>query len=47
VETDNEYFREHLIDWMVVPSDYLTEFEQSQLAFEGKITFPATELEWN
>jgi hypothetical protein len=47
VETDNEYFREQLIDWMVVPNDYLTEFEQNQLAFEGKITFPAKELEWN
>jgi hypothetical protein len=47
VETDNEYFREHLIDWVVVPDDYLTEFEQNQLAFEGKITFPAKELEWN
>ena len=44
VEVDNEYFREQLIDWMVVPNDYLTEFEQNQLAFEGKITFPATEL---
>ena len=47
VEVDNEYFREHLIDWMVVPDDYLTEFEQNQLAYEGKITFPTKELEWN
>jgi hypothetical protein len=44
VETDSDYFREHLIDWQVVPDDYLTEFELNQLAFEGKITFPATEL---
>ena len=47
VEVDNEYFREHLIDWVVVPDDYLTEFEKDQLAFEGKITYPAKELEWN
>jgi hypothetical protein len=47
VEVDNEYFREHLIDWVVVPDDYLTEFEQNQLEFEGKITFPAKELEWS
>ena len=47
VEVDNEYFREHLIDWEVVPDDYLTEFEQNQLAYEGKITFPTKELEWN
>lgn len=44
VEVDNEYFREQLLDWMVVPDDYLTEFEKDQLAFEGKITFPPTEL---
>ncbi len=47
VEVDNDYFREHLIDWVVVPSDYLTEFEQNQLEFDGKITYPAKELEWS
>ncbi len=47
VETDNEYFREQLIDWMVVPDDYLTEFEQNQLEFDRKITYPAKELEWS
>lgn len=47
VEVNNEYFREQILDWMVVPNDYLTEFEQNQLEYEGKITFPATELEWN
>jgi hypothetical protein len=47
VEVDNEYFREHLIDWVVVTDDYLTEFEQNQLEFDGKITYPAKELEWS
>ena len=46
VETDNEYFREHLIDWQVVPDDYLTQFERDQLEFEGKIIYPPTEIEW-
>jgi len=27
-----------------VADDYLTEFEQDQLEFEGKIRFPAQEL---
>lgn len=44
VEVDNEYFREHLVDWQVVPDDHLTEFEKNQLEFDGKITYPATEL---
>lgn len=44
VEQDNEYFRETVIHWEVVADDYLTEFERSQLEYEGKITFPATKL---
>jgi len=47
IEQDNEYFREHLIDWVVVTDDYLTEFELNQLEFDGKITYPAKELEWS
>jgi hypothetical protein len=33
------------VDWAVVEDDYLTEHEQNQLAFDGKITYPAKELE--
>lgn len=45
IESDNDGFREHIIDWAIVADDYLTEFERSQLEYEGKITFPAHELE--
>jgi hypothetical protein len=45
VESNNDYVREHILDWSVVEDDYLTEFEQSQLEYDGKITFPAQELE--
>ena len=44
VETDNEYVREHIVDWEIVADDYLTDFERSQLEYEGKITYPAEEL---
>lgn len=44
VESDNDYFREHIIDWSVEADDYLTEFERSQLEYEGRIVYPATEL---
>jgi hypothetical protein len=44
VETDNDGFREHIIDWVIVADDYLTEFERDQLEYEGKITYPAKEL---
>ena len=37
---------ETVIDFRLVKDDYLTEFEQSQLEYEGKITYPAKELAW-
>lgn len=46
VEQDDNYFREHIIDFSIVKDDYLTEFEQNQLDYEGKITYPARELAW-
>jgi hypothetical protein len=46
IEQDNDAFREHIIGWEVVADDYLTEFERSQLEYEGRITYPAHELAW-
>lgn len=46
IEQDNEFFQETIIGWEVVADDYLTEFERSQLEYEGKITYPAHELAW-
>jgi hypothetical protein len=46
VESDNDYFREYIVDWELVDNDYLTEFERSQLEYEGCIEHPAKELEW-
>jgi len=45
IEEDNDYYRNHIIGYEVVADDYLTEFEQSQLDYEGRITYPATRLE--
>ena len=46
IEEDNEGYRETIIDFRLVKDDYLTEFEQSQLAYEGKITYGSKELVW-
>jgi hypothetical protein len=46
IECDGEYFRENIIGWEVVADDYLTDFERSQLEYEGRIMFPAKELEF-
>lgn len=44
IEGSNEYFREYVLGWEVVSDDYLTDFEKSQLEYEGSITYPATRL---
>ena len=44
IESDTDYFRESIICWNVVEDDYLTQFERSQLEYEGHITYPAKEL---
>ena len=46
VEGDTEGYRENIINWEIVADDYLTEFEQSQLEYEGQIPYPARELVW-
>jgi len=46
IEEDNDHFRESIIDFRIVADDYLTEFEQSQLDYEGAIRYPAKELAW-
>lgn len=46
IEQDTQYYREKIIDFRVVADDYLTEFEQSQLEYEGKITYSPKELVW-
>jgi hypothetical protein len=44
IEENSEYYRSTIIDWEVVADDYLTEFEQMQLDYEGKIRFFAKEV---
>ena len=46
IECDNEGYREYILGWEFVGDKYLTEFEQSQLDYEGQIRFPAKELAW-
>jgi hypothetical protein len=46
IEESNDHYRESIIDFRLVADDYLTEFEQSQLDYEGKITYAAKELAW-
>jgi hypothetical protein len=45
VEWSDEYSRQYIVGYEVVEDDYMTEFERSQLEYEGKVTFPAKVLE--
>jgi hypothetical protein len=46
IESDNDHYRETIINFEVVADDYLTEFEKDQLEYEGSIRYPAKELVW-
>ena len=46
IEEDNQYFRRQIVGWSIVANDYMTEFEKSQLDYDGKITYKAKELAW-
>jgi hypothetical protein len=46
IEQDNDAFRESIIDFSVVADDALTEFEQSQLNYEGVIRYGSKVLVW-
>lgn len=43
-EWRNPFSEQWIINWEVVADDYLTEFERSQLEYDGRITYPAKEL---
>jgi len=46
VERSNDYVEEYIIDWGIEADDYLSEFERSQLEYEGEITYPEPTLTW-
>ena len=46
IEIDNTFCQEYIAGWEVVADDYLTEFERSQLQFEGKVSYAPRELAW-
>ena len=46
IEQATDGYMEQIVDSNIVADDYLTEFERSQLEYEGRITFPATELQF-
>ena len=46
VTRDNDYCREYVLDWTIEADDYLSEFERSQLEYDGAIQFAEPTLEY-
>jgi len=45
IESNHPMYEEYILGWDVVADDYMTDFEKSQLDFEGLIRYPAKVLE--
>jgi hypothetical protein len=41
VEWSNQGSRQYIVGYGVVADDYMTEFERSQLEYDGAVTYPA------
>lgn len=46
IESDTVGYRESIVGWNLVPDNFITEFEESQLEYDGSIQYPATVLEF-
>jgi len=47
IEQNNEYFRTIILGYETQPDDYLSWFEESQLEFDGKITWEEPIIEYS
>ena len=45
IEYANPMSEEYILDWELVADDYMTEFERSQLEYDGEIRYPARVLD--
>ena len=44
IEESNEGYREYIVGYGQVADDFLTDFERSQLEYDGEIAYPARQL---
>lgn len=46
VQYYNDYQVQYLLNWTLESDDYLSDFEESQLKYDGEITFREPEIEY-
>lgn len=44
IESFSNFSEEYIISWGLVEDNYVTDYEKSQLKFDGEILYPATRL---
>jgi hypothetical protein len=47
IEHDEPMSREYILGWRVESHDWLSDFEKSQLEYEGKIAYPEPVIEYS
>ena len=47
IDESNDFYRSNIIGYEKVEDDFMTEFEQSQLEYEGKVMYPAIRKTYN
>jgi hypothetical protein len=47
IEESSDYYRSNILGYEIVADDFLTEYEQSQLQYDGKIVYPAKRKTYN
>ena len=46
IQYENEYQVQYLLNWTLEVDDYLSDFEESQLNYDGEILFKEPEIEY-
>jgi len=46
IQYENEYQVQYLLNWTLEADDYLSDFEESQLNYDGEILFKEPEIEY-
>jgi hypothetical protein len=47
IDESNDYYRSSILGYEIVADDFLTEYEQSQLQYDGKVIYPAKRKTYN
>ena len=47
IDESNDYYRSNIRGFEMVEDDFMTEFEKSQLEYDGKVIFPAIRKTYN